>query len=189
MPSPPGQLPWQLRVTKPKRKGQPKPIFDTLPCFDVNEILNAIPRSYGIIRKQQFHSPSHAPIIGLRLTNEAIEVIHGNGNIQSFKLKWIRTYFGRPRPAIHCDKCQRPSTKLYNLHNDLACKSCRGAIYLTQKLGKNTRPILRAHRLEQFMLLKTNAQQRSRERLVRQFGEKAMRPRSNYQLRSPRHWT
>lgn len=190
MPSPKGQVPWQLRVTKPKRgKGQQRPVFETLPCFDVNEIINAIPRQYGIIRTQQFHSPSHPPLIGLRLTNEAIEVVHRGGNTQQFRLKWIRTYFGRPRPSLHCDKCQRPAIRLYNLHNDLACKCCRGAIYLAQKLGKDARPILKAHRIEQFIILKTNADKRTRERLLRQFGEKALRPRSNYQTRSPRHWT
>jgi hypothetical protein len=184
----PPQLERALRVTKPKAKGSTKPIVETLPCFNINELLSAIPRRHDIIRRQSFSSPSHPPTIGLRLTCETIEVAHRNGSIQTFRLKWIRTYFGRHRPAIHCDKCQRPVIKLYNLHNDLACKFCRGAIYLSQKISPDNRSILKAHRLEQFMLLKTNAQQRSRERLLKRYGEEAMRPRSNYQLKSPRHW-
>jgi hypothetical protein len=184
----PPQLARALQRCKPRRKGSTKPVVETLPCFNVNELLDAIPRKYGIIRTQSFTSSSHPPIIGLRLACDAIEVTHKNGNIQNFTLKWIRTYFGRPRPAIRCDKCQRAFIKLYNLHGDLACKHCRGAIYLSQKITPTARPTLRAHRLARFLELKTNINKRTQERLLRKYGEKAMRPQSNYQTSTPRHW-
>src|SRR5215471_14879645 len=192
------RMPWQLRKTprrNPRARGYaPKPINDALPCFDINELLHAIPRNYCVIRTQQFSSSSHPQTIGLRLTCETVEVIHPslhrgqNGNVQTLRLKWIRTGFGRPRPAIHCDKCNRPFIKLYNRNNDLSCRHCHGAIYLSQSLNQDGRPILKAHRLERFLLLKTNAQQRTRERLLRRFGEKAMMPQSNYRTNTPRHW-
>ena len=191
-------MPWQLRKTprrNPRARGYaPKPVADTLPCFDVNELLDAIPHKYGITRTQSFTSTSHPPVIGLRLTCETIEVIHPslhrgqNGNVQTLRLKWIRTGFGRPRPAVHCDKCQRPFIKLYNKHNDLSCRHCHGAIYLSQSLNQHQRPILKAHRLEQFLLLKTNAQQSTKARLLRRYGERAMMPRTNYNTHTRRHW-
>src|SRR5262249_40670191 len=175
------RMPWQLRKTprrNPRARGYaPKPINDALPCFDINELLHAIPRDYGV-----------------SLTYETIEVIHPslhrgqNGNVQTLRLKWIRTGFGRPRPAIHCDKCNRPFIKLYNRNNDLSCRHCHGAIYLSQSLNQHQRPILKAHRLEQFLLLKTNAQQRTRDRLLKRFGERAMMPKTNYRTNTPRHW-
>jgi hypothetical protein len=118
-------------------------------------------------------------LLSLRLTCNTIEVIHPslhrgqNPNIQTFKIKWIHTGFGRHRPAIHCDKCQRAFIKLYNLHNDLACKFCRGAIYLSQKVARTSRPTIKAHRLAQFLELKTNINKRTQERLLRKCGEKA----------------
>jgi hypothetical protein len=191
-------MPPQLRKTprrNPRARGYaPKPVTDTLPCLNVNELLHAIPRNYDVIRTQSFTSTSHPQIISLRLTYEAIEVIHPslhrgqNGNVQTLRLKWIRTGFGRPRPAIYCDKCGRPFIKLYNKHNDLSCRHCHGAIYLSQSINQHQRPILKAHRLERFLLLKTNAQQRTRNRLLRRFGEKALEPQTNYNTHTPRHW-
>jgi len=193
MPMPP-QLARAKRRNPRARGYAPKPIADTLPCFDINELSKVIPRNYDKVRTQSFTSSSHPPIIGLRLTYKTIEVTHRSlhrgqqGNSQTLRLKWIRTGFGRPRPAIHCDKCGRPFIKLYNRNNDLSCRHCHGSIYLSQSLNQHQRPILRAHRLEQFLLLKTNAQQRTRDRLLKRFGEKAMKPISNYRTHTPRHW-
>src|SRR5262249_19935809 len=116
--------PWQLRKTprrNPHARGYArKPVTDTLPCFDVNALLHATPRENGIIRTQQVTNTSHPKTIGLRLTCETIEVkyrpLHRGQtpNVQALKLKWICTHFGRTRPAIHCDKCNRPFIKLYN---------------------------------------------------------------------------
>jgi hypothetical protein len=103
----------------------------------------------------------------------------------------VRTGFGghvRPRPTFVCDKCQRPATKLRNRHNSLACRHCHHAIPLSQKLDKVRRPILKAHRLEQFLALKTNAQKHTRDRLIKRYGEKAMMPVSNYKTRGAMHW-
>jgi hypothetical protein len=91
---------------------QPKAIAETLPALNVNELLRAIPHNHGIIRTQSFSSPSHPPIIGLRLTCQDIQATHCTGHVQTFRVKWIRTGFGHPRPAIHCDKCQRPVIKV-----------------------------------------------------------------------------
>ena len=190
--------PWQLRKTprrNPHARGYArKPVTDTLPCFDVNELLHVIPRNHGITRTQQFTSTSHPQAIRLRLTCETIEVTHRplrrgqTPNVQTLRLKWIRTFFGRPRPAIQCDKCSRPFIKLYNRNNDLSCRHCHGSIYLSQSLNQHQRPILKAHRLEQFLLLKTNAQQRTRDKLLKRFGARAMMPQTNYNTHTPRHW-
>jgi hypothetical protein len=185
----PPQLARAKRRNRFARGYVPKPVAETLPCFNICELVHIIPHKYGITRTQSSNSPSHPPIIGLRLTCEIIEVIHKGGNTQKFKLKWIRTNFGRPRPAIHCDKCQCPVLKLYNRYDDLACRVCRGTVYLSQKVAPSARPTLKAHRLEQFLALKSNINQRTRERLIKRFGEKALRPQSNYSTRGSRHWT
>lgn|SRR5262249_54872752 len=185
-------MPWQLRTPKrrnPRARGyQPKPIAETLPCLGVNELVRIIPHKHGITRKQVFHSSSHPPMIGLRLTCEAIEVTHCTGHVQSFRLKWIRTHFGHPRPAIHCDKCQRPVIKLYNRADDLACRHCKGVTYISRKLDKRTRPALRAHRIETFLALKRPMSKKVRDRLLKKYGEKALMPKSNYRTGTPRHW-
>lgn len=185
-------MPPQLKAGLLRRRQyprrEPKPIAETLPTLDVNELLRAIPHKHGITRTQSFNSPSHPQPISLRLTCEAIEVTHPTGHVQTFRLKWIRTNFGHPRPAIHCDRCQRPVLKLYNRYNDLCCRRCRGAIRLSQKLDKHTRPVLKAHRLDVFLGLKSNVRQATRERLIKRFGEKAMMPTSNYGSYGPRHW-
>jgi DNA-directed RNA polymerase subunit RPC12/RpoP len=87
-----------------------------------------------------------------------------------------------------CPRCGRRVVKVYDHTGGLACKKCHNAIQLSQKLDKRTRPVLKAHRLEQFLALKTNINQRTRERLIKRFGEKAMRPQSNYRTRGPVHW-
>lgn len=123
------------------------------------------------------------------MTCEEIQVTHGrHKNVQTFKLKWIRTGFGGLRPEILCDKCQQPRKKLYNHHDDLACKRCRGAIYLSQKLDQNTRPTLRAYRLAGFLELKQNINKRTAERLIKRYGQKALMPQSNYNTQGPRGW-
>jgi len=92
-----------------------------------------------------------------------------------------------PRPVGESVDLLR-SVNVYFRHGNLACKRCHKAIPLSQKLGKRTRPILKAHRLERFILLKTNSQQRTRDRLLKRYGEEAMMPVSSYRVRSPPHW-
>jgi hypothetical protein len=129
---------------------------------------------------------------GVRLSVHVVEFQHPSlhrghtGPIQTFKLKHIRVGFGIRHASI-CD-CQRPVIKLYYLHRKLACKKCHNVVQLSQKLDKHTRPILKAYRLARFLELKANINQRTQERLLRRFGEKAMRPQSNYRTRGPMHW-
>ena len=186
MAMPPQLARWQK--TKPRKYKSTKLIAETLPCFDINELVHAIPRNYGIVRTQDFSSSSHVPLLRLRLTCEEIQVIHGrHKNVQTFKLKWAKTGFGY-RPLLQCDKCQRGARKLYNHLHDLACKHCRGAIYLSQRLDQHTRPTLRAYRLAGFLELKQNINKRTAERLIRQYGQKAMMPTSNYRTQGIRGW-
>jgi len=185
MAMPPQLARWQC--TKPRKYKSTKLIAEALPCFNVNELTRAIPHRHGTVRTQHFTSSSHPPILRLRLTCEDIQVTHENGNTQKFRLKWIKTGFGH-RPTILCDKCQQPRQKLYNHYDDLACRRCRGAIYLSQKVTPKARPVLKAHRLEKYMLLKSNIQQRTRDRLLKRFGEKAMMPQGNYNTGTPRLW-
>jgi len=186
MPMPPQLARWQK--TRPRKHKSTKPVFETLPCLCVGELTRIIPRKYGTVRTQNFFSSSHVPLLRLRLTCETVEVRHKSGNTQKFKILWAKTGFGHPRPVICCDKCQRGAYKLYNRFDDLACKRCRGAIYLSQKITPKARPTLKAYRLARFLELKSNINKRTAERLIRQFGEKAMMPTSNYRTQGIRGW-
>jgi hypothetical protein len=97
----------------------------------------------------------------LTVTLNHIETTLRNGYTQNIPLRWIRTGFGRPRPVFVCPRCSRPVVKVYDHTGGLACKWCHNAIQLSQKLDKRTRPILKAHRLERFLALKSNINQRT----------------------------
>jgi hypothetical protein len=181
-------MPWQLQrglmERRRSRRTASRPIAENLSSINVNDLK--IPRNYATLTLPNI-GLRYPQLASMRLTYHSVEVTHGTGRIQHFKLKPIKTGFGRPRYAFVCN-CGRPIIKLYFRYGNLACKHCHDAVNLSQKLDKHRRPILKAHRLETFIALKTNMQQRTRARLIKRYGEKAMRPQSNYRTRSPMLW-
>jgi hypothetical protein len=181
-------MPWQLQrglmERRRSRRTASRPIAENLPSINVNDLK--IPRDYAIVTLPNA-GLKYPQLASMRLTYHSVEVTHGTGRKQHFKLKPIKTGFGRPRYAFVCN-CGRPIIKMYFSRGNLACKRCHDAVNLSQKLDKHRRPILKAHRLETFIALKTNLQQRTRARLIKRYGEKAMRPQSNYRTRSPMLW-
>ena len=201
----PRQLQMGLLRRRQYPRREPRPIAETLPALDVNELLHAIPHKHGTVRTQSFTSPSHPPIIGLRLTCQDIEVAHSAGHIQTFRLKWIRTGFGHPRPAVLCDKCQRPVLKLYNRYNSLACRHCCNAVHASQVCHSRARPALQLKRLRTFLQLKSYMRRTNRHRLEarcrsleanaqlrykvsNRLNDKALRPSGNYGMRGAMPW-
>ena len=82
------------------------------------------------------------------------------------------------------------------------CRRCTNAVYASQVLGKRTRPILQALRLETFLKLKSYMGQRNRRRLKSRIPKTHSRrldskrlshhtiqlPHSNYSTRGAMHW-
>jgi hypothetical protein len=181
-------MPWQLRrglmERRKSRRREPRPIAESMPSISINDLK--IPRDYATITLPNA-GLKYPQLASMKLTYHSVEVTHTTGRKQHFKLKPIKTHFGRPRYAFICN-CGRPVIKMYFRYGNLACKRCHNAVMLSQKLDKHRRPILKAHRLETFLALKTNIQQRTRARLIKRYGEKAAMPLSNYRTRTPALW-
>jgi hypothetical protein len=179
-------MPWQLKYAKRPKRAEPRPIAECLPSININDLSEQIPRNYATITLPNA-ALKYPQVASMRLSYHSVEVTHGTGRKQHFRLKPIKTGFGKPRYAFVCS-CGRPVIKMYFRLGNLACKRCHDAVHLSQKLDKHRRPILKAHRLETFIALKTNIQQRTRTRLIKRYGEKAAMPQSNYRTRTPALW-
>ena len=181
-------MPWQLQrgliERRRSRRREPRPIAESLPAISVNDLQ--IPRDYATITLPNI-GLRYPRLASMRLTYHSVEVTHGTGRTQHFKLKPIKTGFGRPRYAFVCS-CGRPVIQLYFRYASLACRRRSNAVHASQTLNKQTRPILKAHRLEAFLALKTNMLSRTRQRLRARLGEKALMPQSNYGTGTARHW-
>src|SRR5262249_30969622 len=194
-------MPRQLKVgLYNKRKygrTEQRPIAETLPHINVND--PNIPRDSKpyIAPNISFRYPH---ISNMRIAYHMVEFSH-SGRIQTFRFKWIKTGLGYPRPAFICE-CGRPTIKLYFRHQNLACRRCCNATYASRTLGKRTRPILQALRLETFLKLKSYMQKRNRQRLKARISEtdnkrldskrlshhRVQLPQSNYRTRGAMHW-
>jgi hypothetical protein len=147
-------MPKQLATAKRPRRSEPRPLAECLPRINVNDLQ--IPRDYKtyIAPDISFRYPE---ISNMRISAYQVEFAH-NHRIQTFKLKWIRTGAGVPRPAFICDQCARPVISLYFRSQNLGCRRCVGAIYASQVCGKHGRKALQSHRVRQSIASKHAAQ-------------------------------
>jgi hypothetical protein len=112
---------------------------------------------------------------------------HHSRRTQTFRLKWIKTGFGYPRPAFICT-CGRPVIKLYFRYANMACRRCCNATYASQTLDKNTRPFLQLQRLETFLYFKPRLRKHTIERLRKRYGDKVLMPQTMYGSHAKAHW-
>jgi hypothetical protein len=193
-------MPWQLKVGLYNRKKsgrrEQRSLAECLPHINVNDL--PIPRDYQIHIAPNI-SLRYPHILRMRIAYDSVEFTHSSRE-QVFDFKWIKTGFGYPRPAFICD-CGRPVIRLYFRHANLACRRCSNATYASRTLGKRTRPILQARRLDMFLKLKTGMWKSTRQRLkartaaARQdFNSKRLshhtiqHPQHNYGTRGAMHW-
>jgi hypothetical protein len=155
-------------------------------------IIKPTPRPYISLRYPQ--------ISGIRLAAHFVE-FHHSGRAQTFRLKWIKTGFGYPRPAFIC-QCGRPVISLHFRYANLACRRCVNAIYASQACDKHTRPVLQTHRIKQFLKFKPLLWHRTRKRLQarahslstkpvftsKRITDKALLPQLNYQTGASPLW-
>jgi len=57
---------------------------------------------------------------------DSLEILDHFGRKQAFRIRWARTYFGRPRPIIECT-CTRRVIRLFSKFGTYACRKCHGA--------------------------------------------------------------
>jgi hypothetical protein len=161
----PPQLARGLLAKRYSHCRDPRPVAEELAQIDVNDL--------HIPRDQRTYTAPHISLrypylSGIRLTCNAVEFTH-TGRTQTFALKPIRTGFGYFRFAFIC-QCGKPVLKLYFRHANLACRWCHKATYISR-----TR-------------LKPGMHHRTRERLRKRYGDKALMPQNNYGTRGRTHW-
>ena len=82
----------------------------------------------------------------MRLTIHSIEIVDDFDRKQVFRIRWARTYFGRPRPIIECT-CTRRAIKLFSKFGTYACRECHGAVYTSQRQDSKGRKRVQAAKL------------------------------------------
>jgi hypothetical protein len=191
-------MPWQLRrgLANRRKGAAPKPIAETLPSISVNSL--DIPRNYQtfIASNISFRFPC---VNAMRINYSMVQFGHSD-RIQTFRFKWIKTGFGYPRPCFLCE-CGRPVVRLYFRHQHIACRYCHRAISASQVLGKHSRPILKAIRLETFFKLVPRMRKHNRARLIARIvtPQRALNssrlshhripiPHSRYRIQCTAHW-
>jgi hypothetical protein len=177
------------------QRSEPRPLAECLPRINVNDLK--IPRDYKTYTASDI-SLRYPEISGLRISAYMVE-FHHNNRIQAFRFKWIKTGFGYPRPAFIC-QCGRPVISLYLRHTNLSCRRCSSAVYASQTLNQYQRPVLRTHRIKQYLRFKPSLTAKTKQRLQaristststlpKRISDKALLPQSNYQVQALPLWS
>jgi hypothetical protein len=117
-----------------------RPLVERLPHIAIRDLVAVIPR-------RNPHEVYCLDSFGLRyrekvlVSTHAIKVGH-----QQFRVRWIKTGFGRHRPLLICT-CGRSTYYLYDWHGQYACKHCHRAHYLCQRISKTRNKLWQAARL------------------------------------------
>jgi len=91
-------------------------------------------------------------IARLRLFADHIEITGRNGYVQRFRIVWIKTGFGRPRPILVCSSCAGGAVRLFGHYGNYACRYCHRAAYASQKNNQIGRKRLAASKLRLLQL-------------------------------------
>ena len=110
-----------------------RPIVERLQAIAIKDLVAVIPK----------HDPNEVYCLdsfGLRFGGARVRVcsyaleITTNGHKQVFKIRWIRTGFGGPRPLLVCS-CGRSYKLLYEYYGRWACRRCLKATYLSERIS------------------------------------------------------
>jgi len=188
-------MPPQLRNAKRPKRSEPRPLAETLPHINVNDL--DVPRNHRTYTSNI--SLRYPHLTGMKINWSMVQFFHSD-RVQSFKFKWIKTGLGYPRPAFICE-CGRPVIKIYFKHQNLACRRCCNVVYGSQTRNKHSRPILKAIRLRNFLELKSGMSKRNRQRLKARIASATQElkgkrlahhriqiPFHNYSTRGAAHW-
>jgi hypothetical protein len=140
----PRQLARGLRTNLLRRKSPP-PVIELMPSISIKELRRVIPTRHGTYTQPDV-SFKYPRIRRLRLTIDSIEILDYFDRKQVFRIRWARTYFGRPRPIIECT-CTRRAVKLFSKFGTYACRKCHGAVYTSQRQDSKGRKRFKAVKL------------------------------------------
>jgi hypothetical protein len=163
-------MPRQLRNAKRPKRTTPRPLVETLPRLDLDDLCRwrVFPSQYDWHKAHYLEAPFRFPFVkSLVISLQNIEVNHHSAYIQSIPLRWCRTGFGghiRPRPLFIC-QCGRSVTRVYFKGGHLACRRCCDATFASRQCSQRQRPILQAKRLQFFLEHKTYMSKNNRQRL------------------------
>ena len=82
----------------------------------------------------------------LRLSVRSVRIIDNFDRQQAFRIEWIRTGFGAPRPIFVCS-CGYGAIRLFARYGTYACKACHGAVHMCQRQSSKGRKRLKACKL------------------------------------------
>jgi hypothetical protein len=186
------QLAQAKRPNRWARGSRSRPLVEQLQFLSANDLARykMFPAPHELDRRIVYPNVSlRFPLLArLVVSLSQIEATLRGGCTETIGMYWARCTFGKPRPIFICPRCGRHAIKVY-LHNErLACRHCHRAVRLSQKVHSRLRPVLRAHKIERYLALKSNSWKRSRARLLARYGEQSMMPQQNYGRRSPCHW-
>jgi hypothetical protein len=112
------------------RKSSNRPIIERLSHIGIRDIVDKIPRNNpnAVYQLDSF---------GLRYGGTRILVSTNAIKIgqQQVRIKWIKTYFGRPRPLLVCNECKRNYQLLYEYYGCWACRRCIKARYVSERIS------------------------------------------------------
>jgi len=181
--------PWQLAKAFKPRKST-RPILEQLPAVSTTELK--ISSLYT--GKKHILKPLKIPgIEGIKRSLSAVEFhfrpLHRGqqGRVEAFRLKPIKTGFGSFRYCFHCNTCATPVERLYYFNHSLVCRWCCNGRYVSRAITPASRPALQRMRVETFINNK-RVWQHTRERLLKRFGEKALRPQGRMGTKARSLW-
>jgi hypothetical protein len=117
-----------------------------MPSISSHDLRHVIPRYPGQVNEPDV-SFKYPTIARLRLFASHVEITGRNGYVQRFRIVWIRTGFGRPRPILVCSSCAGGAIRLFGHYGNYACRHCHRAQYLSQKQKTASRKRLTAAKL------------------------------------------
>jgi len=138
-------MPLQLRYARRPRRAEPRPTVELMPSISVHDIRNAIPRNYNRLNEVE-GGCKYPSLRSLRFSFNHMEIEDYSGRIQSFTIKWARTYFGPHRPIFLCS-CGRGAIRLYAKYGSYKCRRCHNAVYTSQRQSAKGRKRFKACKL------------------------------------------
>ena len=186
-------MPWQLREGLKRRvKGAPaRPLVENLDSLPVHKL--PIPVLSDARRYIIPHVSLTFPwLSACKVSRDCVELhipsLHRNelGQVQTFPLKHFRVGYGIAHSFV-CD-CGRSVRRLYYLNRHIACRRCQNAIYASQSLSHQQRPILQANRIQSFLDGRPRLMRKVRDRLLKRLGEKALRAQSSLGTQARNLW-
>jgi hypothetical protein len=137
-------VPWQLVKGKRNRHKRPALTIELLPAISIHDLRHAIPRNYETyVYQNDFRYPQ---ISRIELTGQDITITDRADRVQTFNIKWVKTYFG-PHRAVFICTCGRGAIRLFAHYGTCACCHCHNAVYVSQRHDTEGRKRLTACKL------------------------------------------